>query len=711
MKFFTQKLFGLAAVVLALESSSVYAQNSLLSMSKRLSEQFSTTDPLLTKPYIDIDEQRSIPSPHRYVHGGFEGTGTRFSFYFPSKEQYEGRFFQYVTPFPDNENLAQFGTGELNSIGFANESGAYFIETNGGGPTDFSNPMANDATIGAYRANAASAQFSRIVAQEIFGGGRPYGYAFGGSGGAYRTIGGFENTKGVWDGVVPFVLGSPMAIPNVFTARMQAMRVLKDKFDQINDAMDAGGSGDMYAGLTDQEKTALEEVTKMGFPPNSWYDYKNMGIHGFLVLYNGVVMADNAYFTQDFWNKPGYLGYDHPEYFEGARLQKDSKLLKPIAIDEAVQLGIKQPISDADRGSADLAWKAAGGSGAGVPVAFEITDLLPEIDFLGGDLFINSGEAKGQRLQVETITGNKVVLAPTNSAEILAKIKPGDEVRVDNSNFLAVQSYHRHQVPGPEYKVWDQFRDKDGKPIYPQRPMLLGPMFTMGAAGSLPTGKFEGKMILLGSLMDREAFPWQCDWYRSRVKEHLGDKADKNFRLWYTEHALHGDQQDQLGDPTRAVGYIGVLHQALRDLSSWVEKGISPAASTQYEIVDGQVITPKLAQERKGIQQTVSLTVGGMKKVEVKAGEKVKLQAVVEVPAGMGKIVQIDWDFDANENYYPETRILKKFKEKLVIKKSHVFDKSGTYFVTVRVKANRNGNPDSHFAKIQNLDRVRVIVK
>jgi len=89
-------------------------------------------------------------------------------------------------------------------------------------------------------------------------------------------------------------------------------------------------------------------------------------------------------------------------------------------------------------------------------------------------------------------------------------------------------------------------------------------------------GKFKGKMILLGSLLDREAFPWQCDWYRDRVKEHLGESADDNFRLWYTENALHGDLPEQLEDPTRVVSYIGVLQQALRDLSAWVENGVEP---------------------------------------------------------------------------------------------------------------------------------------
>jgi hypothetical protein len=157
-----------------------------------------TKDTLFKEPYVDVDEWRDVPVSHRYVHGGFKGTDTRFSFYFPSKDRYEARFFQYFTPFPDNENLSQGATGEEDKIGFSMARGAYFVETNGGGKTDFTKPdTGNDSSIGAYRANVASAQFSRVVAMKIFGGNRPYGYAFGGSGGAYRTVGGIENTENV----------------------------------------------------------------------------------------------------------------------------------------------------------------------------------------------------------------------------------------------------------------------------------------------------------------------------------------------------------------------------------------------------------------------------------------------------------------------------------------------------------------------------------
>ena len=262
---------------------------------------YEITDSLFHEPYIDIDELRNEPVPHRYVHGGFKGTKTMFSFYFPAKENFEGRFFHYITPVPDSENLSQGLSGEEDRIGFSISSGAYFVESNGGGVIDLHELGLNkDQSYGAYRANAAAAEYSKIVATEMYGNQKIYGYAFGGSGGAYRTIGGIENTTGVWDGAVPYVIGSPMSIPNVFSVRMHAMRVLKDKLPQIADALEPGGSGDMYAGLNEEEKAALEEATKMGFPPKSWFNYETMGVHAIEALYPGILVADGKYF-QDFW--------------------------------------------------------------------------------------------------------------------------------------------------------------------------------------------------------------------------------------------------------------------------------------------------------------------------------------------------------------------------------------------------------------------------
>lgn len=690
--------------------SSANAQNNLVPSSKDIAQVFVTKDSIFKKPFIDIDEWREKPVKHRYIHGGFEGTETRFSFYFPLQEQYKGRFFQYITPFPDSENLAQDNIGEDNMLGFPISNGAYFIETNGGGKVDFAKPsFNNDPTIGAYRANAASASFSRIVAMKIMGGSRPFGYAFGGSGGAYRTIGSIENTEGVWDGVVPFVLGSPMAIPNVFSVRMNAMRILHDKFPQIIDALDAGGSGDMYAGLNAEEKEALVEATKLGFPPQSWFGYKTMGIHGLIALYQGIKMADGKYFD-DFWKVKGYLGANPTASLLKARIQKTSKIKALINIDSAIKLGLKEPMSASERGTADLAWKSMGSS-EDMPAAYQIEDILPDVNFMGGDLVVQSGAAKGKTIQLASIKDDKVVFGPVDPA-VLAQIKVGDEVFIDNSNFLALQTYHRHQVPGKEYKVWEYWRDTDGNPKYPQRPFLLGPLFTQAASGVLPTGKFKGKMILVCSLWDREAFPWQGDFYREKVKANLGDKSDDNFRLWFTDRALHGDLAKN-EDATRTVSYAGVLQQALLDISDWVERDVTPSPSTKYTIEDGQVIVPAHAEERKGIQPVVSLTSKGSKKVEVKKGRKVNFLAIVELPKNTGKIVSAEWDFEGQGKFdVKQNEIIYDSKTGFYsIKMTHKFTKTGTYFATVKVASQRNGDDKTRYGKIQNLDRVRVIVR
>lgn len=678
---------------------------------KIVSNQVVNADTMFNKPFIDKDEWRDKPIRHRYIHGGFQGTETRFSLYFPAKENYQGRFFQYITPFPDNENLSQGAFGEEDKISFAINSGAYFIETNGGGKVDFSKPGFNaDPTIGAFKANAAVAQYSKILASQYFGKHRTYGYAFGGSGGAYRTIGSIENTEGVWDGVVPYVLGSPMAIPNVFSVRMNAMRILNDKMPQIIDAMEAGGSGDMYAGLNEEEKLALLEATKLGFPPQSWFGYKTMGIHGFIALYQGMRMADASFF-EDFWKFKGYLGAEPTESLLKARLQKATKIKASITNDEAVKLGLKEPETAGERGSADLAWKSLGGVVGEMPVAFQLEDILPVVNFMGGDLVIKSGAAAGKTIQIASIKGDKVTFGPIDLA-VLSQIKVGDEVFIDNSNFLAVQTYHRHQVPGLEYKVWDYWRNTDGKPKYPQRPMLLGPLFTRGAAGVLPTGKFKGKMILLCSLWDREAFAWQGDFYREKVKTNLGNKTDDNFRLWYTDRALHGDLSKQ-EDPSRTVSYLGVLQQALRDLASWCEKDITPPASTNYTVNDGQVIVPQSADERKGIQPIVNLTVDGEKRKESKVGKSITFYAVIDLPANTGKVVSAEWDFEGAGTFTVKQKdiIFNKKTGQTLVKMKHSFAKTGTYFTSLRVASQREGNANTLFTRIQNLDRVRVIVK
>lgn len=704
-KTFIQAALACAATAAISAGTQVTAQSSVTTDAK------SEADPVFSQPYVDIDEWRDAPVRHRYIHGGFKGTETRFSFYFPPKQEYQGRFFQHVTPVPDSENLAQqMPAGRFNKIGFAISSGAYFVETNGGGHLDLgkSPGPASDPSITAWRANAAAAQYSRVLAQQMYGGKRPYGYLYGGSGGAYRTIGSIESSHGVWDGAVPYVVGSTMAIPNMFTVRMQALRLLAGKFPQIVDAVEPGGSGDPYRGLSDREAGALREATRMGFPPPSWFGYRTMGIHGMAALYQGVVMADRSYFT-DFWTKPGYLGHDHPDWFESARLQFDAPVTEPITAAQAQKLGLNTDTSsDAARGGVDRAFEVLSGTEAGRIVAFRLAAVPPAKAILGGDLIVNSGAAQGQTLPVARIVGDIIILGVADSSTA-AKIAAGDNVRVDNSNFLALESYHRHQVPGPDFPVWDQFRDAQGKPIYPQRPMLLGPLFTRATSGSGMTGKFDGKMIVLSSLWDREAMPWQADWYVQRIRKNLGDATDQNVRLWYTDHALHGDEPVN-EDPTRTVTYQGVLQQALRDLAAWVEKGVVPPGSTSYRISDGQVIVPQSASERRGIQPVVGLRANGSVRTEISAGQRVSFTGTISVPPGAGSIVSAEWDFDGAGKFPISSKVAKGARTATVTV-THTFDQPGTYFPALRATSQRQGNVRTPYGQVENLGRVRVVVK
>jgi hypothetical protein len=669
------------------------------------------SDPLFREPYVDREEWRDKPARHRFVHGGFKGTSIRFSFYFPPQEQYEGRFFQHVMPFPINEYASAGGSGEESRVGFALASGGYFVETNGGGMAMSGMPGKTvDPTLAGYRINAACAQYSRVVATQMYGSHRTYGYLYGGSGGGFKTISGLENSS-AWDGAVPYVIGNPMAIPNAMTVRLYAMRVLKDKFPQIVDAIEPGGSGDMYAGLNEEEREALREVTRMGFPPRNWYRHKAMDLGPFAILFGSVVAQDPSYFT-DFWTKPGYEGANPPPSLKRARIQQRMTIRKVITADEASKLGLPAPAWTAAAGVGTDAWRLLQQMGTlpDRPVAFEVDE--PPTGYLMGALInVVTGGAAGSALSFGRVHHKLIMvdIPPIGGIPATAPaIKAGDDILVDNSNFLAVQTYHRHQVPTKDYYVWNQFRGPDGLPIYPQRPKLLAPGFAASGAGSLQTGRFAGKMILVQNLMDEDAHPWMADWYRNLVKAAMGRRAGEHFRLWYTDYANHGDFSRQ-EDPTRTISYIGVLQQALRDVSAWVERGTRPPDNTAYQVVDGQVVTPARAAQRRGIQPTVALTANGGVKATVKVGEAVAFAATVDVPSGAGKVVSAEWDFEGGIPAFP---VAAQFAPaaRLTLKANHAFQRPGTYFPALRVAAQREGDAKTAFARIRSLGRVRVVV-
>jgi hypothetical protein len=667
----------------------------------------SSKDPTYEKPYIDEDEWRDEPVRYRYVHGGFEGTDCKFSFYFPPPETYEGRFYHHLMAVSGMEKAAfepaMAGFMIPDSIPFTINAGAYFVESNQGRITMF---PGEDPTV-QYRASAAAARYSRVVAADMYGPHRPYGYVFGGSGGAFKTLACFESDLSVWDGALPFVMGSPMAGPYAFTAQAHVMRILWDKFPAIIDAIEPGGSGDMYEGLNLEEREALAEITRMGFPPRTWFNYKRiaLGYTGvFTSLIDNIVRLDPGYF-EDFWKVPGYLGANPTESLKKARIQHKTKITKIVRASEAVQMGLGVSMA------ARLAER-----GIDMPAAIQI-EIVPEGNLQGAGLNLLSGEAKGHVFYISGAVGDLLMVGFGEAHfRALAAIKAGDELMIDNSVYLAAQTYHRHQIPPDGYHGWDQYKAA-GKPVYPQREYVQAIGSAGMAGGATPRGRFAGKMIMVEALMDEAAFPWHADWYRSRVMEALGPTFEDSFRLYFVDHALHTAPWAVPDDPrpvatTRAIPYMTVLHQALRDLAGWVEKGQVPPPSTIYKMDGAQVVVPPTAVDRKGIQPVVTLTANGSVRADVKVGEKVEFVGVIEVPPGTGTVVGAEWDFEGAGDY----PVAENFDftnnsfSRMTVKATYAFSKPGTYFPVLRGSSHRHSDFGTPFARIPNIGRVRVVV-
>lgn len=663
-------------------------------------------DSYFSHPYIDVEEWREKPVHHYYVHGGFRGTDNdgmpeaRFCFYFPEKEKYEGRFFQYVSPAPEDEHESEHLAGEDDKISFALTHGAYYVVSNQGGF------VLNDLTGRLYRTSANTAEFSRTVAKRIYQTEkRPYGYIYGGSGGSFKTIGCVEATEGIWDGSVPYVMANPMAAPNVFAPRMRAVRLLGEKgMQHIVDALEPGGSGDIYEGLNEDQKQALAEATKMGFPPKAWFMYPYMGDGALMILVPTVYELFPDYF-RDFWEKEGYEGAD-PDSNEYKSRMQHVTTVKEISYEQE-----EKQITEEEYTSVNNSWVNGLLGGEQLP-KIKMKDRVPEGAYQYHCRFrVLDGDAAGAEINIEEINGKWLILHPdnegVNNKNPFKKLKVGDRIMVDNSDAIAMQCFHRHQVPDTTYEVYNQFRNSEGKPMYAQLPMLLAESFAVGGAGLLINGNMHGKMIGVCSLMDESACPWHGDWYRKAIRRN-GVDEEKQFRLYYHDNSVHDDRAGYLDDPQRQVDYLGTLHQALMDLAAWCEEGKEPLATTNYRYEDGQISVPAHAKERGGMQPVVFAYANGEKAVQAAAGEPVSFTAVIEVPENAGKVTQAAWDFEKTNDWSAEEELEEQKDGTVLVKTTHVFTKPGTYYPCIKVQSNRRGDKNDIFTQCKNLDRVRV---
>lgn len=684
-------------------------------------DSYRVTDAYFGAPFVDEDIHRDAPVPHRLVHGGFTGTDTRFTCYFP-EAGYEGRMFQPIEGghggherSHDNPMIA-----EMIGLPMISRLGGYMVESNQGHiGDDVDGRAGDDPTLYGHRASAESARFSKFLAAQIYGAPPHHAYVFGGSGGARRSPLCLENAPDVYDGALPFMgggdiapLGSTGRIRGAqvmsFASMFNVQRLLGDRIDEVADAMAPGGSGDPYAGLSTHQREELASLYRQGFPMGD--ELVIAQPFGQIWLWTSIAdmleEQDPSYF-RDFWTEPGYVGHDHPEHVQDDVLDVRARVRRVLTPQDLMTgPDFAGPAYTTMRNLAMM--QAAMAGDFDLPVAVEL-DGVGRGYRLGAGVQVVTGAAAGRQLYASGVVGDVFSCDGPGEANLerFKGVVPGDEVHVDNRKFLAFCYFARHHLMDDEQ--FDSMR-VDGVPVHRQHPVpLMSPL--MGVSYS---GDFPGKLLWIHHTHDASLWPPQGVIYQRAVQAVRGERADEHFCLRWTEHAEHMPPMLIPSPPNRAastwlIDGIPIVEQGLQDLVDWVEGGVRPPGTT-YAYADGQVTLPAEAAERGGIQPVVRVTANGGARADVAVGEPVTIEVVAEVPPGAGGIVSIEWDFDGTGTYPAQVEGIDGRAAHLARSTTHTYDVAGTYYVTARVSSRRDGDVTAPHRRVPNVAQARVVV-
>ena len=535
----------------------------------------------------------------------------------------------------------------------------------------------------------------------MYGAAPHHGYVYGGSGGGLRTIACIEHAPDLYDGAVPYIAGSTNGgvLPVTMSAVANALRLLWPKFDAIADACEPGGSGNPYDGLDAEQRDALAVLYRCGFPRGAEAQLADHGQALNIWAWDAptLLRTDPGYFA-DFWTVPGYAGAG--DALAAGVIEEKTQVRQVLTGHELASA------VDVERAGVGRMMSVAGAGGADVPMAVVVDGVDEPIRMIGASLTFTSGAAAGRRLYCIGAVGG-ALMSSAISGPIYDGVAIGDEVVIDNRDWLAFCHYHRHQVRADNHAT-HQFVI-DGKPVYPQRPPFpMAELRSTTRAGD-HSGRFAGKMIVVQNTSDDYAWPHAGHMYGLLVRDALGATVDDQFRLWYNDHAAH------LPAPptsTRLVNYRGSVEQAVRDLVEWVEHGTVPPSTTGYEWDRrGSSLTlAAAAAERRGIQPVVTLAANGGARAEVRVGDTVTFEATAEVPPGAGTLICAEWDFDGSGAWPAVDDDVDGSDASVSLSQSHTYDLPGTYFPAVRVTAQRDGDPHATLFRVPNLARVRVVV-
>ncbi|MCU1594590.1 MAG: hypothetical protein JWO12_1982 [Frankiales bacterium] len=684
---------------------------------------YTVTDSAFGAPWIDIDEWREAPSPHRHVHGGFTGTNTRFTFYFVPAEDYQGRMLSPLEGAHGGHEDSFGGMmGEIiGGLRMSARLGAFMMESNQGHIGDDLDPtFGPDNTIYGARANSETGRLGKFLAAQVYGESPHHCYVWGGSGGGRRSPGNLEHGGDIWDGALPFMGGGNIvehgdtslvksSQPFAFAAMFNVQRLLKDKIHEVTDAVAPGGSGDPYAGLTTHQREELANLYKLGYPRGDEFMIgQPMGqIWLWSSMADDYQVQDPTYF-EDFWTQPGHIGFDAPQHVLDDLIDVEATVKRTISARDFIESPEEFSDPKWELLKTMVTLMAGGEGGMDLPVAVEVEGLDGGWR-LGTGIKVLTGEAAGRQLYAVQVVDDTMQGDGVGEANLLrfTGVKPGDKVHVSNRAFLAFCYYYRHHVTDD---VQFDFLKLDGVPIYPQHVIP-----TQSPLMGIPySGQYSGKLLWVHHTHDASLWPPQGLVYGEAVRRSQGDQglAD-NYCLRWSENAEHIPPFLCPSDPGRAsstwlIDYMPIIEQSLADLITWVEDGVKPVGTT-YDYVDGKVVLPPSAAERGGIQPVIEVSVDGGQRAEVTVGTPVTVTVHAEVPPGAGTLTSLAWDIDGT-GAFPVSEALDGTQASLTATHTQVYDKPGTYFVTARVTSRRDGDVTALDKQLPNLAQVRVVV-
>ena len=557
---------------------------------------------------------------HRYVHGGFTGTDTRFSVYLPDPARYEGRFLQLIEGgVGGHETTAMASTAPGGPIEFAAECGAYLVESNQG---HIGLDVSVEPTVMGYRASAATARHAQADRRgDVRRRAAPRLPLRRKRGSAALDRVHRERARPLGRrGAVRRGCGPDARDVAGRACRRSAnvQRVLGPKLDHVVDAIEPGGTGDPFAGLTSRERDALLTLYRAGFPRGA-----------------EIRIATPRSGARDVRVGHRDLRRVRPHLLRRllvvARLPRRRRRARTTT-SSTRRTRVTRVVTQRELAAAGGGAAFAPSPDAPVGIVIEGVDADRS---LGLGMTFLGGEAAGRELFCVGHTGDMLLSTAVNGP-VFEGVRAGDEVRVDNRKWLAFCFLHRHQADR-QLAESRAFRCA-GEPVYPQRPLF--PMARMHSITRQQphTGVFPGKMIIVNHMLDDYAWPNGAIFYADLVRARLAGATDEQFRLWFVDHATH-IPVSMLAPTERArlLDVQGCTQQAVRDLIAWVEDGVAPPASTAYSMDDDcGVHLAGAAAERRGIQPVVTARANGAARAEVRVGDVVHFDAIAETPPGGG---------------------------------------------------------------------------